>query len=145
MFWTTRIIIWVSLLFFNIYASLPTYIVQTTVDGSGLIQPHRAYGSILANRTSRLPGTEEMDGDFHHHDVQGNDLIRVVKKSAIIRACSNLKPLFSIHILPLPSCSNTCQLLVHARHLTIDADLKQRVNDGFLRHKTGHSPPALFS
>jgi hypothetical protein len=90
MFQTIRIITWASLLLFNIYSILSTYIVDVSGDGTGQIQPHHSYGSTLANRTFRLPGTEEMDGDFHRHDAQGNDLIHVEKKRAVIRACEAL-------------------------------------------------------
>ena len=142
MFRTVRTIAQVTLLSLVVYSILPTYVVPTYVDGTGQIQPHHGIGSTLANRTFRQPGTEEMDGDFHHHDAQGNDLIRVEKKSAVIRLCVDLNPHLAAHVVAVPSPVNILHAVVHSG-LAIDNDQQHRVHDGFLRLKTGHSPPVL--
>jgi hypothetical protein len=144
MFFSFRIITWVSILFINIYAIAPIYIVQTTGDGTGLVQPHNTHANTLANQTSRLPSIEEMNGDFHHHDSRGNDLIRIEKKNAVIRASMYLKPLPAKEIFPFPTCSSTDYLIFYTRNLVINRDFKQREKDGFLSEKAGHSPPVFL-
>jgi hypothetical protein len=145
MFLTLRIMTWASILFISIYAISPIYIVQTTGDGTGRVLPHNTHAITLANRTFRLPCTEEMNSDFHHHDAQGNDLIRVEKRNAVIRASIYLKPLLTKDILTLPSCSNTHYLTIQTRYLEIDAGVKLHMTHGFLSGKTGHSPPSSLS
>ena len=143
MFRTVRTITWVTLLSLAVYSILPTYVVPTYIDGTGLVQPHHGTGSSLANRTFRQPGAEEMDGDFHHHDSKGNDLIRVEKKSAVIRACGDLDPHLAAQVLAVPSLVNILHAVVHSGWLAIDTDFQHRRNDGFLRLKAGHSPPVF--
>jgi hypothetical protein len=132
----------ITLLFVS-YSVLPTYIVQAAGDGSARVLPHDPDFSTIANRTFRMPGIEEMDGDFHHHDAQGNDQIRVVKKDGAIRENVDLTPISVIDDLPPSHTFMTDGLVAPCRNGRHDRSSRHRIHDGFLSGKTGNSPPTF--
>jgi len=142
---TFRFTTWLLFFLFNIYSISPTYIVKSSSDGTRYQFQHYICDSALTNRTFRLPGIEEMNGDFHNHDSQGNDLIRIEKKSAITRMAINPKPPLMIYFSQLSDSSNSGNLIIQTRRSEIDRDYKQRVEDAFYPNITGPSPPSLLS
>jgi hypothetical protein len=142
---TFRFTTWLLFFLFNIYSISPTYIVQSSSDGTGYQLQHCIIGSVLTNRTFHLPGIEEMNGDFHNHDSQGNDLIRIEKKSAITRMGINPKPRLIIYFSQLSDSSNSDNVIIQTRRSEIDRDYKQRVKDALYPNITGLSPPSLLS
>lgn len=142
---TFRFTTWVLFLLFNVYSISPIYIVQSSSDGTGYQLPHYAHGSALTNRTFRLPGIEEMNGDFHHHDSQGNDLIRIEKKSAVTRMSINPNPLLVLYYSQQSDSSNSDYLIINTRRSGIDRGYKQRVEDAFYSNIIGPSPPSPLS
>ena len=143
MYQTLRFTTWTIFFLFNLYSLSPIYIVQPSGSRTGAQLSYN--GSALANRTFRLPGIEEMDGEFHHHDSQGNDFIRIVKKKAVIRLDINPKPLLIFSFKPLSDSSNSDYLIVLTRRSEIDIDFKKRVDDVYLSKITGLSPPSILS
>ena len=142
---TIRFTTWLLFFLFNIYSISPTYIVQSSSDGTEYKLQHYISGSALTNRIYHLPGIEEMNGDFHHHDSQGNNLIRIEKKSAVTRISINHKPPLIIYFSQLSDHSNSDNLIIQTRLSEIDRDYKQRVEDAFYPNITGPSPPSLLS
>jgi hypothetical protein len=140
---TAKIMSLLMTLLFNVYSILPTYCVQIAGDGTAHIFPHDAKYSTLANRTFRLPGIEEMNGDFHHHDAQGNDLIRVEKKDGVIREGIVIQPATVVDILPLLLSAGADCLIAYTRSSQWDKATKHELQDDFISGRTGHSPPLL--
>lgn len=142
---TLRITTWVLFFLFNVYSISPSYIVQASSDGTGYQFAHYTHGSALANKTFRMPGIEEMNGDFHHHDSQGNDLIRIEKKSAVTRIGINPNPLLILYCSQRSDSSKSDYLIIHTRRSEIDRGYKQRVEDAFYPNIIGPSPPSPLS
>lgn len=145
MYKTFQFITWAFFFLFNLYTFSPIYIVQPSGGGTGFKLPNDTYGSTLANRTFRLPGIEEMDGDFHHHDSRGNDLIRIVKKRAVIKMAVDLKPFQISDVKPLSDCCKSDSATVYTRQAAIDVGFKHGVDEGFYFKITGLSPPTPLS
>jgi len=145
MFNMSHIIVWASLVCFNSYAVLPVYVVHASGGDTGQLPRLSSKRSTLANRTFCVPGIEELDGDFHHHDSTGNDLILVEKKSALHRASLECKPFLCIHTQLLPCCGKTSLAFVETNHLPFEQKLKHRINDGYRCCKSVHSPPSHLS
>jgi hypothetical protein len=144
---TLRFTTWVLFFLFNFYSISPTYIVQFSSNGTGRQFPQYTHTRVkaLTNKTFHLPGIEEMNGDFHHHDSQGNDLIRIEKKSAVTRLGVNTKPTLILYCSQLSDPGNSDNVIIQTRRSEIDRDYKQRVKDAFYPNITGLSPPSLLS
>ncbi len=142
---TLRFTTWASILIFSIYSISPIYIVQPAGDGIRRLLPHDTHGSTLANRTLSFPGIEEMNGDFHHHDPQGNDLIRIEKKSAVIEKGINPKLVFSFNFKPLSNSLNCDPFIARARRSGISTGFKHGGGKVLLSEITTHSPPVIPS
>jgi len=142
---TLRFTTWLLLFLFNLYSIFPIYIVQSSSDGTAYHPRSYKRGSAFTNRTFRLPGIEEMNGDFHNHDSQGNDLIRIEKKSAVTRLGVNTKPTLILYCSQLSDSSDSDNVIIQTKRSKIDRDYKQHVKDAFYPNITGLSPPSLLS
>jgi hypothetical protein len=140
-----RFTTWLLFFLFNFYSISPIYIVQISSDGTGRQLPHTTCVEALTNKTFHLPGIEEMNGEFHHHDSQGNNMIRIVKKRAVTRAAIDLRPLLMLDFgLSSESGHNGCSD-IHTRRSEINRDYRQRAEFAFYPNISGHSPPSLLS
>jgi hypothetical protein len=126
------------LLCFLGYSIAPIYIVQASSDGTGRMSAHDRdmNAGTIANRHFRLPGIEEMNGDFHHHDARGNN--PVIKASAHIRPAG----IITYKLPPQPTSHNATSV-VHVAY--IHMAMMHGIHDGFISEKTSHSPPGLLS